>query len=159
MTKQKMVWKLTLMACILAVALAGCGSKTVELDVHKAAEDIKAAVTFQDTLSELAESRFETLYAVKAEDVTAWAAYVSTGATAEEIAVLEASDEAAAERVRAAMEQRVADQKESFEDYVPEELVKLGNPVLEVRGRYVLFCVCDDPAQARSAIDALFSGE
>ena len=156
MKKQRNIWKVVLAACILAVTMAGCGTKAVELDVDKAAADIKAAVTFQDTLSELAESRFETLYAVKQEDVDDWAIYVSTGATAEEIAVMEARDEAAAARVRTAIEQRIEDQKESFEDYVPAELVKLGSPVLEVRGRYVLLCICDDPAQARTAIEALF---
>ena len=155
--KQKKTWKLAMFVCILVLALAGCAAEKVELEVHQAATDIKNAVTFQDTLSELAESRFETIYAVNKEDISDWAAYVSTGATAEEVAVLEAKDEAAAARVKQAMEQRIADQKESFEDYVPEELVKLGNPVLEIKGRYVLLCICDDPAQARSAIDSLFN--
>ena len=149
------VWKLAAIACILTMVLAGCSSREIELDVDQAAADIREAVTFRDTLSALADSRFETIYAVDTADLEDWAVYVSSGATAEEVAVLEATDAAAAQRVREGVEQRIADQKESFEDYVPEELVKLGAPVLEVKGRYVLLCICDDPSQARDAIDSL----
>lgn len=142
---------------ILAAALlaAGCAAKEISLDTAAAADAIQEAVTFQDTLSPLADSRFDTLYAVQEGDVVSRKVYIGSNATAEEIAVIEAKDAAAAERVKKAAEQRIADQKEGFENYQPAEMVKLNAPVLEVRGRYVFLVVCDKPEEARSAIDRL----
>ena len=45
--------------------------------------------------------------------------YLSSGATAEEIAVFEAKDDAAAERLLAAAKERVEAQKTAFEDMHP----------------------------------------
>lgn len=142
---------------ILAAALlaAGCAAKEISLDTAAAADAIQEAVTFQDTLSPLADSRFDTLYAVQEGDVVSRKVYIGSNATAEEIAVIEAKDATAAERVKKAAEQRIADQKEGFENYQPAEMVKLNAPVLEVRGRYVFLVVCDKPEEARSAIDRL----
>ena len=97
------------------------------------------------------------MYDVKDEDVTKHAVYVSSGATAEEIAVFEAKDADAAARVKTAVDQRIADLKEGFENYVPGEMTKLNNPVVEVKGKYVLLCICDKPDEARTVIDKLFA--
>ena len=78
-----------------------------------------------------------------AEDVVGQQVYVSTGATAEEIAVFEAVDADAAQRIEAAVLQRIADQKTSFEDYLPAELPRLEDPFLFVKGRYVVLCISD----------------
>lgn len=149
--------KLSLSAGALLAAMtllfAGCGSQELTIDVAQAADTIKESVTFKDTISELPESRFDTLYAVQEGDVVSRKVYVSSGATAEEIAVIEAKDADAAGRVEEAAQQRIADQKEGFENYQPAEMTKLNNPVLEVKGRYVFLVVCDDPQQARDAID------
>lgn len=55
------------------------------------------------------------------------------------------------------MDQRIADLKEGFENYVPGEMTKLNNPVVEVKGKYVLLCICDKPDEARTVIDKLFA--
>ena len=56
-----------------------------------------------------------------------------------------------------AKERRIADLKEGFENYVPGEMTKLNNPVVEVKGKYVLLCICDKPDEARTVIDKLFA--
>ena len=55
-------------------------------------------------------------------NITEAAFYESTGATAEEIVVLKCNSEADAGAVENALKSRVEEQKESFADYVPEEL-------------------------------------
>ncbi|MCI8553333.1 MAG: DUF4358 domain-containing protein [Clostridiales bacterium] len=148
-----------LAACLLlaVLSLSGCGQKETELNVQEAASKLLETVTFQDTLTLLPETRFTTLYNVEEADLKAQAVYISSGATAEEIAVMEAADADAAKRVKAAAERRIAEQKEGFEDYVPAELTKLNNPVLELSGRYVLLCICDQPEQARDTIKKLLA--
>ena len=79
--------------------------------------------------------------------------YVSTGATAEEIAVIETAGGDAVETVKAALEKRVEDQKLAFESYQPREMTKLGDPLIETRGKYVILCLSDDNEAARALID------
>ena len=79
--------------------------------------------------------------------------YISSGATAEEIAVFEAADKAAADRLYKAAQERVENQKTAFEDYVPAEMTKLGNPVLVKKGSFVVLCVADDAAAAKKIVD------
>ena len=59
----------------------------------------------------------------------------------------------AVETVKAAMEKRVEDQKAAFENYQPKEMTKLGDPLLETRGNYVILCLSDDNDAARAIID------
>lgn len=137
--------------------LAGCAQEDpVTLDVPAAADSLKNSLTFQDAIAPADESRVEMLYGIDPADLTAQKVYVSTGATAEEIAVFEAKDTDAAGRVKAAAEQRIADQKESFQDYNPKELTKLGDPVIETQGNYVILVVCDDAQAARDAVKGLW---
>lgn len=141
------------LAGILLLALAGCGNSDVTIDVQKLADGLKSGVTFKDDLAAMPDSVFETYYEVEDGDIVQKAVYAGGGGTAEEIAVFEAKDEDAAGRLKEAAEQRIADQKENFENYVPGELTKLNNPVLEVKGKYVILCVCDNPEEARAIID------
>ena len=151
-------WGALAAALLLGVfALAGCSKNEAALDVQKAADELKAGVTFQDELAAPGASVFETLYDIQEGDAANHAVYVSSGATAEEIAVIEAKDANAAARVKTAVEQRIADLKEGFENYVPGEMTKLNNPVIEVKGKYVLLCICDKPDEARKVIGKLFS--
>ena len=105
---RKTHWTALAAALLLGVsALAGCSKKESTLDVQKAADDLKAGVTFKDELAPPADAAFATLYDVKDGDVTKHAVYVSSGATAEEIAVFEAKD-ADAGKIRPAVHLRQA---------------------------------------------------
>ena len=67
--------------------------------------------------------------------------YVSTGATAEEIAVFEAVDKEAAARIKEAVLQRAAEQEATFRDYLPAEVPKLQKAVPLCGGPLCDFCV------------------
>lgn len=157
MRKQKWFWECGLIVGLLAVLLTGCSGSVKTIDVQQAADQIHSAVSFKDTMAPPADNMFGQLYAVDSADVKSRAVYVSSGATAEEIAVIEATDTEAAGRVKTAMEKRVEDLKEGFEDYRPAEMTKLENPVIVVRGPYVLFVLCDQADTAKSAINQLFA--
>jgi hypothetical protein len=81
--------------------------------------------------------------------------YESTGATAEEVAVFEAKDEASAQTVKKAAQDRIENQKEGFQDYQPKEMTKLKNPILVQSGKYVVLCVSNDNTAAQKAIDGI----
>lgn len=142
-----------LLALLLTMLTAGCGSKEIQADAAALADELKSSLTFQDEMTAAEDTVRDTLYAIDAADVKAGKLYISSGATAEEIAVFEAADKEAADRLYKAAQERVENQKTAFEDYVPAEMTKLGNPVLVKKGSFVVLCVADDAAAAKKIVD------
>lgn len=144
--------KFKVLAAVLAfmmLFIAGCSSKDVEIDINALADDLKNSVPFADTL----EEPVNTAYEINEADLKGQKVYISTGATAEEIAVFEAVDKQAADRILKVVESYIEYQIEEFEDYNPAEVKKLSDPVLVKKGRYVILCVSDDNAAAKACID------
>ena len=89
------------------------------------------------------------------EEPEAAAVYTSTGATAEEIAVLVFSTQEEADDARKALEARVSDQKDACEGYLPAELPKLEQAIVKESGSSVLLVVANDSQAAQAALDGL----
>ena len=99
---------------------------------------LSETIAFQDSLTAVSDEMATVLYRLNEADVAAKKVYVSTGATAEEIAVFEAVDKEAAARIKEAVLQRAAEQEAAFRDYLPAEVPKLQKPYL-YGDRYVIF--------------------
>ncbi len=125
----------------------------VTKNVTEIADKLKSDIAFVDTLNELSPEMIEKLIGVAQDKYVSGKVYIgSGGATAEEIACFEATDEAAAADIKAALEARIEAQKKAFENYQPQEMEKLGSPVLSVQGKYVFMCISDDNAKAEEII-------
>ncbi|HHV51397.1 MAG TPA: DUF4358 domain-containing protein [Clostridiales bacterium] len=129
---------------------AGCSSKDVEIDINKLADDLKNNVSFADTLDEPVNSPYTD---VDEADIKAQKIYFGTGATGEMIAVFETVDKDAAGRVLKALEDYIEYQMEENEDYNPDAIKRLKDPVLIKTGKYVILCVSDDNAAAKECIN------
>lgn len=147
------------LAAVMMMGLAGCGGSQADVTVDPVAlaDDMKTAVTFQDQLSEVEISKVLTLYGIDSEIVDSGKAYLSTNATAEEIAVIQAKSSEDAVTVQTAVQNRVASQLQSFESYNANEVPKLENPFIETVGNCVILCVCDDKAEAQAVLDDYLS--
>ena len=148
-----------LIACLgltLTMVLAGCGSKAEEktIDAQALASDLVEKVTYTDELNEIDSEMAGELYQIETA-VNAYV-YVSSGATAEEVAVFEFADAADAEEAVKAADTRIQEQKDSFATYIPEEVDKLEHTVVEQKGRYLVVCVTDDQDAAKSIIEEYF---
>lgn len=152
---------LPLLLFIAITFSSGCGDRPVSgevsLDVTACAGRLREAIAFQDTLTLLNDQMIATIYRIPAGDVVAQQVYASTGATAEEIAVFEAVSAEAAQRIETAVWQRVAEQKVSFEDYLPAELPKLADPFVLVKDRYVILCVSDCNEEVKTELERLLN--
>lgn len=107
---------------------------------------------FKDYISEVDNEIFFSLFNLDEQTVDDAVFYSSTGATAEEVAVIKAAD-GKAEDVVKACEGRIQAQKEGFENYVPEELEKLSRPVILTYGNTVIYVVCEDSNAAEKLIN------
>ncbi|NLX91473.1 MAG: DUF4358 domain-containing protein [Firmicutes bacterium] len=145
----------------VCIALSGCNKPAAEieitLDVDECADVLLETIAFQDILTAVSDEMATTLYQISEQDAVKQKVYVSSGATAEEIAVFEAADAVAAKRIEKAVLQRVAEQQASFKDYLPAELPKLNDPFILVRDKYVILCISDDNEKVKTKLDRLFN--
>ena len=90
------------------------------------------------------------LYGVEESEV--FACRAAGGVSADEATIFQCADEARAAEVLATAETRLADQAESYADYLPEEAVKLQNAAAVRSGSVVAVCVCADAEKAAELI-------
>ena len=144
-------------ALALALLLAGCGGgegKTA--DPQTVVDTYLESQAYSDQLEALDPEVAVTLHGLAAEDVSDIRSYCSTGATAEELTVVTAADEAAAGRVQEALQTYVDDLKVTLADYQPAEVDKLEHAVLRTAGTVVILMVASDGEYA-AGVDGLIS--
>ena len=125
------------------------GSSENETDIEGIADALRNEIAYKDELSEIDLDTAAMIFSFGDARIDKAVIYESTGATAEEIAVLECASEDDAKKVAQAVEMRVSEQKDAFEDYVPEELNKLSAAVIVTRGNTVILSVSDEPEKAK----------
>lgn len=148
-----------MIAITAGILMAGC-SKTkdgtdenIVMDVATLADQLKEGITFKDDMSLLEDDIFSMVYNIDMGDIVNKKIYLSAGATAEEIAVIEGKDSESVGRIVDGLEQKIEDQKVNFESYMPEEMKKLEDPVLVKEGNYVILCISDDNEKALDIIE------
>lgn len=147
----------TIVCLCLTMMCVACSKKEVkDVDVKVLANSLLSDIVYQDELSEIDLSTAQMIYAIEESFVEDSCIYVSSGATAEEIAVIKCKDRDAVKKVKEALELRVAEQTESFRDYVPEELDKLGKAVIKEKGNYLILSISNDNDKAKSIIEEAF---
>lgn len=136
----------------VGILLTGCNKKAASFDVNKLGEDLNSKITYQDELMNLDVDTASMFLNLSDINLVNTAIYEGSGATAEEIVVLECASGEDATKAQTMLKDRVEEQKESFENYVPGELTKLDAAVIEVNGNYVVLSVSDDPDGAKKII-------
>ena len=157
MKTKKILCTLMAVMCIGTAALTGCGSdsdsSTANSANSAAAAQTKDGIEFKDELAELDEAKIEKIIGISADSYTKAKVYVSSsGGTAEEIDCFEAKDADSAKAIADTLTARVESQKKVFENYVPEEMTKLNDPVLVTNGNYVYLCLSNDNDKAKEII-------
>jgi len=152
--------KLTLLVTLFCLFLAGCGEGNVEQPRPFESGDLSTVLesgVFSEQLETVDAEIVCMLYGLElgGDTVTACEGYLSGGATAEELVLFTAADEASAETVKAACERRVEEQILGFEDYIPGEVAKLENAVISLRGNTVLLVIANDGAAAAELVNGL----
>lgn len=113
-------------------------------DLDAAAEELLEQAGFTDELNQADAATVEKLYGVS--NAKEAVVYISSGATAEEIALFSFETQEEAKQAEELAEARIREQRESFESYVPEEVKKLDNAVILQSGNEVAVCVADGKA-------------
>ena len=138
--------------CLLTV-LIGCGSKKKEMVPETFVQELLTGAKFTDSLNQLDEPVVPILYGVDSADYSKAIVYCGTAATAEEIAVFQAVDDAAAQRLLTAARARVDHQIEVYKAYGPAQAMTLENGVVGRSGNTVVVVICADVDGAKKITD------
>ena len=134
----------------LAALLTGCGGSKKTMEPRAFVDDVLANANFTDSLNQLSDDVVAQYYGA---DYTSAIAYGGTAATAEQIAVFEAKDSAAAERILSALQTFVAEKVEAYKSYGPAAAMSLENAPVKIIGNCVVAVVCADSDSALKVVD------
>lgn len=140
---KKEIWIIILIIVIIgAVIVFTNKSKDITIDISKLAEDIMENIKFEDELNKVDNETANKLYDIN--NAVSQVVYMSSGATAEEIAIFEFKDE---ENCKIALEKannRIEEQKQSFKDYMPKEMKKIEDAIVVSKNKYLIVCIADN---------------
>lgn len=129
-----------LLVAMVTIMTFGCGKEEVaDIDIDRLCSELLEQAEFEDELSQVDDEVIKMLYGIN--DYAQAQVYISSGATAEEIAVFEFSDTNTATNGFQMAQNRLEEQKEDFESYIPKEIRKLDRAVVLKVGKYVVVCV------------------
>ena len=145
-----------ILALTLAISMVACNNKSVDIS-NASASDIAAAVkgsvTFRDEMLEVSNSVVADYY-VLSDEATEMKVYMSSsGATAEEFAIFKCKDADTADAVEKACQKRIESLKEKFEEYIPAEMEKIENAVVQKRDCFVMSICADDTSAAVNSFE------
>lgn len=146
--------KRRIVSLILLVLLVftGCSSSksNLNLDINELAQKLVDGIDFEDTLEKVDDEIIGMFYDLP-EDAKG-VLYLGSGATAEEVAVFELDKEEDSEEMIEIVKKHIQNQVVQFEDYIPNEVNKLENIILEQYDNYIIVCVTDDIENAKALI-------
>ena len=152
---KKQLTALALSALLFAAAASGCNQ--TETNTSAQQDPDPAALleggSFDDQLSETDQQAAMTVLGLDPEQVDQCTAYMGTGATPEEVAVIRATDASAAKEVAQDLDAHLQQLESDYASYAPDEVPKIQKAVVEVKGRTVVLCVSADSQQAEKLLE------
>lgn len=151
----KRVLFILLSLTLMSFIFCGCEEKPVtDVDFDPLAKELLESGGFSDILCPLTTDVASSLYKIDKNDIEDLSMYCSTGATAEEIALFKAKDEASALRIKEAVDARIQYQKKAYESYLPAEVPKLEDAIVRHQGVFVIYVTSNEPERAEDIIES-----
>ena len=147
---------LALIAALLLTAglFSACGkTETKDIDLDSLDAALAEKSPFIEALEPVDADIGSMILTIDEADCEKAVMRFSSGATAEEYALIKAKDAAALSRIEKALKDHIAFQKTSFASYVPSEVPKIEAAILTTKGNYLVYCVADDAKAAQDIID------
>lgn len=106
------------------------------------------------SMVEVTADELSLFFGIDEADVSEFSAYIcGSGAVLDEFGIFAANDHDAAERIVDALNKRAEKQSNMFKDYLPNEMYKFDNYLVEINGNIVIYAVCADNSIARDILN------
>lgn len=127
--------------------------KNIIIDIQKLGEELSNSEIFEDSISLVNKESIIKKYDLDTEKIKNVIAYEGSGATAEEILLIELFNKDDKNTIKEKIEAKIEERKQDFENYLPKEVFKLENYNLESKGSYIILCISNDCNKAKEIIE------
>lgn len=125
----------------------------ITLDMQKLALDLINQSIFEDDLSEIDRDSIVKKYNFPNDKIKNIISYMGSGATAEEILLIELFNREDTEEILNIIKEKLEERKQDFQNYLPKEVFKLENYYLKSVNNYIILCISNDEKQAEKIIN------
>ena len=146
----------TIILIIIIVIVASINifkENNITLDMQKLALDLINQSIFEDDLSEIDRDSIVKKYNFPNDKIKNIISYMGSGATAEEILLIELFNREDTEEILNIIKEKLEERKQDFQNYLPKEVFKLENYYLKSVNNYIILCISNDEKQAESIIN------
>lgn len=148
-----------ILTIIIIVAIIGAiiyfnkkNNENVEINIEELATKIIESGAFKDELSQIPDEIVMEAYGFTTDEIQEIVSYQGSGATSEELVILQAKSKEDMNNIKEKINIRLEERKEAFESYLPEEVFKIENRVLETKGNYIILAIAQDTNKVEETI-------
>ena len=128
-------------------------NENIQINIEELSEEIFKSESFEDELINVDSEMVMNNYGFTNEEIKQLISYQGSGATSEEILVLEVNDKSKLNNIKEKINVRLTERKEVFESYLPKEVYKIDNNILSIKGNYVILCISNDTNKVNTIIN------
>lgn len=146
----KKIWIVIIILIVLLISIVilfNNKEKEITIDINKLTEDIMENIKFEDELNKVDKSVVANLYDIN--NAISQEVYMSSGATAEEIALFEFANKEEGKKGLEKANKRIEEQKQNFKDYMPKEIKKLEDAIVISKNNYLIVCITDKQEEVK----------
>ena len=153
--KKKIAIVIVIVLIIIAVLgiIINNSNKSIQINIEDLATKIAESGAFEDEIAKIDSEMIMSDYNITTDEVEGFVSYQGSGATSEEIVILKVKDKRNLNDVKDKINSRIQERKQAFQSYLPEEVGKIDNNILRVKGNYVIFCVSNDSSKVNQVIN------
>lgn len=133
-----------IIALVAISVVSGCGKKS-EIVSAELSQALSETVAFSEQLTEIDTQNAEKRYSLNSKDYNEIAAFVGTLSTCDEYVIIKTDTP---DSVSSKLKSYVADKKEAYEKYRPNEVYKLDNAVIQTHNDAVVMVISNDSENA-----------
>ena len=152
--------RIAALALLVALLLGGCAREETTVSMYDLEKQMLAADATLPEMnsvsgsSENPETLFAYLSDLEYQKVEQFFLAYSKEGKADEIAVILTRDEQDTEAARESLERHVQSRQKLYDQYDPDQAVRVKNALVFTRGRYAVLILCDGGNAVREAFEA-----
>lgn len=144
---------ITILVIIGIIIIINNRNSNIEINMEELSTEILESGAFSDSLAKVDNEIVMNDYSFTNDEIKEIISYQGSGATSEEILLIELNDKSFLNSVKNKINTRLDERKEAFNSYLPEEVFKIENNLLEIKGNYVILCISNDSNKVNEVIN------
>lgn len=127
--------------------------ENVQINIDELAGEISKSNAFEEQLEKVDSEMIMQDYNFSNDEIERLVSYQSSGASSEEIVILQVKEKSKINSVKEKISERLSERKEAFESYLPKEVGKIENSIFRIEGNYVILCIAKDYSTVNKVIN------